>query len=102
MADRLHALALNELSAVLSMYSRFVPLSEEEEIARRVVKVVQGESAAELVKLRSAVEQVRGDCESMVRDPRGDDVGEGIWRKGVYAQARRTLNILQRAMGGAS
>lgn len=54
MADRLHALVFNELSAALSMFSRFVPLSEREEITRRLVAVVRGESDAE-----AAVKQAR-------------------------------------------
>lgn len=48
MPDRLHALAFNELSAALSMYSRFVLLSEREEITRRVVGVARAEIAANL------------------------------------------------------
>lgn len=48
MPDRLHALVFNELSAALSMYSRFVLLSEREEITRRIVGVAQTEVAANL------------------------------------------------------
>jgi hypothetical protein len=54
--DRLHALAFNELTTVLSMFSRFVPLSEREEITRRLVAVVRLEADAEPA---TAVEQAR-------------------------------------------
>src|SRR5437899_11964481 len=57
MPDRLHALAFNELSAALSMFSRFVPLSEREEIARRLVAVVRVESDAELGALQAAARE---------------------------------------------
>ena len=50
MADRLHALAFNELSAALSMFSRFVSLSEREEITRQLVAVVRGETSREVAE----------------------------------------------------
>jgi hypothetical protein len=56
-ADRLHALAFNELSAALSMFSRFVPLSEREEITRRLVTVLRGEVDAEGNALQGAARE---------------------------------------------
>lgn len=49
---------------------------------------------AERGALKAAIAQVRADCEAMTAGQHGDDTDHKIWLKGVYAQAKRVLNIL--------
>lgn len=47
MADRLHALAFNELTKALGAEKRWVPLSGRQRIADRLVALIQAETAAD-------------------------------------------------------
>lgn len=50
MADRIEALAFNELTSALSDVDRFVALSERQEITRRIVTVVGQEVRREIAE----------------------------------------------------
>lgn len=56
------------------------------------------EKRAERAEARLAC--VRADCEAMTTEQHPADTDHKIWLKGVYAQAKRVLNILDAPAGG--
>lgn len=69
-------------------------LRKEAEAEREVGQTFFNAMADQRDELKAAIERVRADCEAMTAEQHPTDTDHKIWLSGVYAQAKRTLNVL--------